>query len=337
MENFSKQYFGKDIDNLEYSDIEDYFNEEKEESDKIEFKSFHPEHGNFNRDIQNVIKAVCAFLNSSGGIVIWGAPLGVDKDNKKVFYKPLSPVLEYKEKDALISMISDAITPLPIGINVGILGKDEEFYLYVFEVQKSNYSPHQCDNTYYARLDGQTRKAPHYLIEALFKKVTYPNIEAYINLSKRGNVRGSIFYLDIEMFFLNFSEFINEENLRYRIICPEATTEPALASAGHTGYEIEGKIEMLHYGAPERNAKRLFLNADVLSDRFNNRINVILSWAGKNSPLKFSSYEIDIGRDSINGNLATCFISIEENELAIDGMKKKGTTRESLLNKILKR
>jgi hypothetical protein len=39
---YSNQYFGKELTDLSYEDILHFFTEEKEESDKIEFKSNGP-------------------------------------------------------------------------------------------------------------------------------------------------------------------------------------------------------------------------------------------------------------------------------------------------------
>ncbi|WP_159025487.1 ATP-binding protein, partial [Aquimarina sp. Aq78] len=142
MDNYSHHYFGKDLDALTHQDILDFFNTEKEESDKIEFKTYHPTYGNFNKNLEGVIRGICAFLNSNGGILIWGAPMGQSIDDRLVFQGALSLVNQLIEKDTLISKISDSITPLPVNINVQIIENGRN-YLYVFEVQKSNYSPHQ--------------------------------------------------------------------------------------------------------------------------------------------------------------------------------------------------
>jgi predicted HTH transcriptional regulator len=180
-----KTLLNKELDNLVYQDIIDFFINEQEESDIIEFKSYSVQYGNFNKNLEGIIRAVCAFLNSAGGIIIWGAPNGETFGNtsKLVFKGELSPVQELKDKDWIINKISDSIIPLPIGINTKIL-QDGSNYLYIFEIQPSNYKPHQYKNTYFARLDGQTKPAPHYLIEALFKQIKFPNIEGYLKFEK---------------------------------------------------------------------------------------------------------------------------------------------------------
>ena len=157
-------------------------------------------------------------LNSEGGILIWGAPKGqkIDGKKEKIFQGALSPVDELKEKDGLINTISDTINPLPVGIAVKILDNGSSQYVYVFEVQVSNYRPHQYKHIYYARLDGQTRPAPHYLVEALMKRITYPNIEAYLKITGWEEANGH-HMIDIEIVVCNFSELRNEENVSLSI------------------------------------------------------------------------------------------------------------------------
>jgi hypothetical protein len=58
------------------------------------------------------------FLNSDGGIIIWGAPKGkkVPDKKEKVFQGEPDMVDYLYEKDAFISKIADSITPTPRAI-----------------------------------------------------------------------------------------------------------------------------------------------------------------------------------------------------------------------------
>ena len=344
MENYSNHYFGKNLNDLVFQDISDYFTVEKEESDKIEFKAYHSTFGNFNRNQDGVIRGICAFLNSNGGILIWGAPLGQTVNDREIFQGPLSLVTQLVEKDSLISKISDSITPLPVNVNVQTIENNGN-YLYVFEVQKSNYSPHQFKNTYYARLDGQTKPAPHYLIDALFKKISYPNIEGFINLDGFGNGSNGNVYLNISIIIINFSALQNEEDISYRLICGQAIFEGSLNSQTSQYYSMEGhqyknigNIDILHFGAPEMTSQRLIFNLDTLADEHNNEMDLILLFGGKKSPLKFSEYKLNFGNGTIRGRDPVGLLTdIKENVLASEKQNALGTTRENLLDSILKR
>lgn len=338
--NYSKSYFNKNLDELTYQDIVDFFSEEQEESDKIEFKSFAEQHGNFNNKFDGVIRGICAFLNSEGGILIWGAPVGVTLADRKekIFKGELSPVNELKEKDALISKISDSITPLPVGLTVRMLEKDN-LYVYVFEVQKSEYKPHQFKNTYYARLDGQTKPAPHYFIESLFKQIKYPNIEGFIKPKKISH-NGTNLFLDIEIYLFNFTQLQNEEKAFFRLMCPQGIFTRSL-NPGHDemfGYDghlliFKNFIDVLHFGAPNLHSERIQFNAH------SREIDLILMFGGKKSPLKTSKYKLDLSRMDLNNpdNPNYLFTEILENKTNADGQAELGITKEESLKKLLGR
>ncbi|MFD0931292.1 helix-turn-helix domain-containing protein [Psychroflexus salinarum] len=341
MTKFAIKYFGKELDELNISDIEGFFLEEKEESDNIEFKSFHPKLSVVKKDTDSVIRGICALLNSNGGLLIWGAPHGIKEKETVIFKGELSPVNKKFDKDSLISKISDSITPLPVDVNVKTLKKDKG-YVYVFEIQKSNYSPHQFKNTYFARLDGQTKPAPHYLIEALFNRVSYPNIEGYLNFNKFGS-NGEHQFIDISIILVNFSKLINEYNVTARLICPQAVFKGGHGSlpqnyvmAG-SEYTNQGNIKTLHYGAPHEDHQRLVFNLEKLGDEHNYEMDFILQFGGKKSPLKTSMYKLSFSGSIPTTNLATLIIQKEENILASDKEKQVGSNKENLLKHLLKR
>lgn len=146
---YSSSFLGKKLGELLFSDVVNFFNGGRDESDIIEFKSYNRVHGNIETSIGGLQKVVTAMLNSNGGIVIWGAPEGrkVEGRKEKVFEGQLSTVNQRFEKDFLINKISQSIIPLPVGINVKILNENDD-YVYVFEIQRSLYSPHQYQNVY---------------------------------------------------------------------------------------------------------------------------------------------------------------------------------------------
>jgi hypothetical protein len=344
--NYSINIFGKELTDLTYTDIENYFQEEKEESNIIEYKSYSAKYGNFNVNIEGVIKGICAFLNSDGGILIWGSPEGkkVDSKQEKVFIGDLSPIPYLKGKDYFINKISDSITPLPIGINVQPI-KNKGVYLYIFEIQKSNYSPHQYRDKYFARLDGQTKPAPHYLIEALFKKISFPHLEGFIKLIKISQNKGQ-YYLDIEIYIFNFSHFQNEENVAFRLMCPQgifAKSQEYLNPKmyNNKGHQLVHKdlIDVLYFGAPICHSEKLIFNPNELLNKHHNKAVFLLTFGGKSSPLKSSVYELDFSRIDWDkpDNPNYLLKEINENRFFADIQKEKNMTRESTLKAILER
>jgi hypothetical protein len=219
--------FGKTIHELKLSDIAAYFDTEKPETDKLEYKSYVdfvlPNSTKPSRDkekVADIFKSICAFLNSDGGILIWGAPIGIKSDGstEKVFTGPLTRV-DYKlEKDQFINRISGEISPTPHKILFHPISVDTTTFCYVIEVTKSDFAPHQFKGTYYMRLDGSTRIAPHHYVEALIKRVSFPKLETYLSF---GDIITGREYSMLPFVFTihNLSKNLNEKNLHYRIIC----------------------------------------------------------------------------------------------------------------------
>lgn len=222
-----KTYFGKEREELTYDDIENYFTEAKEESDKIEFKSY-SDRGNKADLYDPVCKTISAFLNSAGGILIWGAPEGQEEEGKKekVFRGDLAPIDFKLEQDALVSKVSDLINPLTNDIKLKILDKEDK-YVCVFEIDKSIHTAHQFKNIYYMRLDGQTRIAPHHYIEALMKQIKFPNLEGYLKINSFNRDMSNrlppnnvfIYKLSVALVIYNWSKIQNELNLSILLLC----------------------------------------------------------------------------------------------------------------------
>ncbi|MFO7853314.1 MAG: AlbA family DNA-binding domain-containing protein [Bacteroidota bacterium] len=344
--NYSENYLGKSLTDLQYTDIETFFGEEQEETNRLEFKSYSVAHSNFNENIEGVIRGICAFLNSDGGLLIWGAPEGIKivGRQEKVFLGELSPVPELKEKDWLINKISDSITPLPVGINIHTLEKNGS-YVYVFEIQKSKYSPHQFKNTYFARLDGQNKPAPHYLIEALFKKITFPRIEGFIKPDKIFRDETN-YYLDLTIFLFNFSELQNEEDVSFRLVCPQGIFTKSQIHQYQNMYSYGGHqlihkelIKVLHFGWPNIHTERLKFIPDDLLDNHQNKVELLLSFGGKYSPLKSSDYKLNFANIDWNNQDDPNYLIVELNEniLLSELQRKLNKTREDTLKSLLKR
>lgn len=345
---FSTAYFGKPLDNLEYNDIVNYFAEPKQETETIEFKSYHPQ-AMFDKGLQGVIRGISAFLNSSGGILIWGAPNGqkVQGQAEDVFVGSLSPVTELQGKDRLINKISSAIVPLPVGIKVNIL-ESNGTYIYVFEVQESIYKPHQYDTRYFVRLDGQTKPAPHYLVDALMKQVTYPNLNGVIKFHPMSYDDAGSHLLPITIGIFNFSELQNEEQISFRLLCiggyfQRSRTARVIPSRPRAEYEMggqelvyEGFADVLHFGTPRTYNDTLVVNRETLRENKSQLI-LLLSFGGRKSPAKTTSYTLDFGRQIIRPETPDMLISeAKENVLFSELHQKLNKTPQDSIDAFLK-
>lgn len=326
-------HFGKQLSELTYEDIETYFQKENTETDQLEFKS--NSKGNPDDRLKSIQKTICAFLNSSGGLLIWGAPEGIKIDGRKelVFTGGLTPHPAIIEKDLIINKISDAISPLPAGIRVSPITKDGKSIV-VIEVDSSEYAPHQTGNIYYMRLDGQSRPAPHHYIEALFKKIKYPNIEVFVKLNNATEEiieDNSYWVIDIRIGVYNWSPLQNEEDLYYRIgsngIFEGYYDDEGedYRNDGHE-YKFENKKKVLYYGEPVTKSFRILFEPRNLRTRPSK---LFIFFGGKYSPMKQSMFTIDFSKFPLD--IKKLLVPTFENKLTKDIHDDLGRTKEEII------
>ena len=225
-----QELLGKSVADLSFQAIESYFTDERIETDRLEFKTYRARNDDEHVKAENkIIEAISSFLNSSGGLVIWGAAEGEKRDVGgkwvKVFKGALQPVTKEIEKDSFIRRMASLIIPTPSRVQFHPLKDNTSStpsFIYLIEVEQSPYSPHQFDKKYFMRLDGVNHPAPHHYLEALFRKITYPNLTGKIlhqHCTKVGdNTMRIMFMIEIH----NLTAYQNEENLYIRVAHPNA-------------------------------------------------------------------------------------------------------------------
>lgn len=323
---YSELYFGKEITKLAIEDIEKFFIEEKEESDKIEFKSYADEYGNLKEKEAGILRTICSFLNSEGGLLIWGAPAGRphEEDSKrKIFTGQLTSFEKFYEKDKFINKITDSITPVANAIQFERI-ESAGRYVYIFEVAKSPYSPHQFQNIYYMRLDGQTVKAPHHYIEALFKKITYPKLSGFLSIHSAvvepHETNPSITMMNFVLGYciMNLSPLQNEYNISLKIQTTKGFFPRGGTLRGDVQYTNENKIfllptarNILFYGQPLIDTERFSIRIDNIENPI---IKIILFFGGKSSPIIVSEYEIDVDKIPKRGDFNLMIVNKKEDQ-----------------------
>jgi hypothetical protein len=324
----------------------------KEESDVVEFKSYYEKNQNNHTHKEDaIIKTICAFLNSSGGVVIWGAPVGKKEGKKKVFVGDLSPVEYTYEKDDFISKISNRIIPLPANIRFKPLEVEKNKYVYIVEVPQSIAKPHQFDGRYFMRLDGQTKTAPHHYIEALFKQISFPNIGGYIKIEeinmegdiKVQNGRGFQFSscrLNLKVIIINQSPLQNGEKISCVLTCNQGSfsLQPNSDSVVETKFSTDRKtlqqknaVDVLYYG--------VMYTFNTILDGVNKKelLMIKLYVGGKVIPQKISIYTIDLKKNLKSSNYNEVFVKIDENKTQYDSLLGSGKTIDSIIGGILGR
>lgn len=334
---YALQLFGKSFSELIYDDIEAYFLTNKFETDIIEFKSAHSD--KVEESIKSLTTAICAFCNSNGGILVWGAPVGQKNPDRKEkeFVGKLTSIGTTIEKDALINKISTLITPLPNNIRCTILEKNGN-RVCVFEIQRSEYAPHQYENKYYMRIDGQNRPAPHHYIEALFKQVRYPNIEGFIRIdslrTRQSRDNGAVLRIDFTIIIFNESAMQNEEGLFWRV-----NTNVGWFPLNNNLSTLlkRDAMAIFSYGEHYQYPAYIDVYVDELEKK-NNRIRLALIFGGRFSPIKRSDYLFKLPSpfSTISDiSFIDCFEEINENVLAYDF--EKDISKQLKLKQILRR
>ncbi|MBT1688864.1 AlbA family DNA-binding domain-containing protein [Dawidia soli] len=333
----SMRVFGKDLEALTYQDLEEFFTTDKHESDSLEFKSINAA-GALDQKIQGLSKSVCAFLNSDGGILIWGAPSGVSDggNGPKRFVGALTPYPTHIEKDALINMVTDRIVPIPNRIKLQICNQEQNF-VFVFEISPSNYAPHQTDNTYYMRIDGQTRIAPHHYIEALFKKVRFPDICIYFKITGANVLANGHYQVHFDLYIINWSQFQNDEEISFRVFGGELVFPLAQIAPHSNNYRWNGKEyfkdpvqKILHFGQPIRDGNYFTVSPTSLGANQHMEIHIIVS--GRYSPTKKSDYTIDFSKMP---NRNEMIVVRSENVTIAEWQAQNGVNRDTVLKELL--
>lgn len=298
--------FDKDIHSLTQDDILHYFSSEKRETNTIEFKAYIDDRkpgttkeGRDNEKLDTIIKTICGFLNSDGGILIWGAPGGKrESGNEEVYKGHLTPVELQIEPDQFINKISSVISPIPLRILFQAIRLTENSFCYVLEVDKSEFSPHQYKGTYYMRMDGSTRPAPHHYVEALMKKISFPRLFCSIEFGEMINPK-NIAYVPLVVTIHNLSKFIQDKKVRYQLISRGADIlEPNQTFFnGITNMALITKnaVPLLHYNMPYYG--NYVLVVEKMKLNYKNEAEVKLIVWGELSPAISCNYKLHISCD----------------------------------------
>lgn len=336
MIDYCKQFFGKSLLDLTYTDIELFFEEDREESNILEFKS-----GQFNtQDFDNIlnkkiIRAITSFLNSEGGLLIWGSPKEKEKEKGgkkvKVAAGPLCPNVVFNEKDQLINKITRSISYMPTGITMTTLEFGGQ-YIYIFEIQESQSKPHQYADQYPIRIDGQTLPAPHYLVDSMFKMVKVPELDGRIKFHNIEFAAGNYIKIGISVVIYNKTAIINEKNLSFQLV-----VSPGIILSNSKSTYFSRTHNVLHYGRPYLEEHTIYISQEMFAKK-PDVLDVILSFGGELGQALTSKYKINprIFRTGIFDFKKYIIYSVE-NENFKKTTEALGVTHEESVNIFMKK
>jgi hypothetical protein len=337
MKMFSNHFGKEDITDIQLEDVVMYFQASRTENDKVEFKSYaSKDESDPKKKLRTILRSICAFLNSEGGLLIWGAPIGKKPEGKKEkeFTGELSLVETLYEHDALASKIVDSITPTPSGILHHRIESDGK-YIYIFDIPKSDYSPHQFEHIYYMRMDGLTKPAPHHYVEALMKKITFPTLVGFLKIEDLIPRGSSGFLLNVRFFIWNLSRFQNDFDVSCGFMADWGKTYGAnYDNTGAWSIELPQVSSVIHYGKPLYHDLQIYLDAMRVQNSKSNILKLYISFGAKNSPVKSCEYEIKL---SPNMPTKDRILSKAENQFMHEVRKKLGFTDKESIEKVIER
>jgi hypothetical protein len=291
------QITGLHESDITYKMVVDYFKgAPREENVNLEFKSYDSTKS-LDNNISNVlIKSVCAFLNSDGGIVVFGSP----RENGDG--KELAPINVPVNVDDITRKIVSNISPAPMGIRV-ISVVDNSNTVLIVEVQKSDYRPHQVNKSgvYYMRVDANSFPAPHYFVEALMKRISYPNLNGKIDfqtiVDKGQTFQPLMLRVEVQITIENQSPLQNEEFPRVRLLAeagePMNKSKPWPIGSFIGGATFSEPMEILHSMQRKTFEYSIGFMESTLRT-INYKPKVMIQFGGRFSPMKFSLYELDL-------------------------------------------
>ncbi len=138
--------------------------------------------------------------------------------------------------------------------------------------------------------------------------------------------------LSISVFICNFSPLQNDEEVSFQLV-----VFPGIFIGYNQGTHFSKPINVLHYGNPVRNGFTVKVDTtDYLKSSYKVKFN--LSFGGKYSPAKFSTYTLDLTKVTGNHKNGNVLIeSIEENVLFTEHQKKLGKGKDTFIKDILER
>ncbi|GAB4035475.1 AlbA family DNA-binding domain-containing protein [Spirosoma jeollabukense] len=320
---FAKIHIGKPLDDgINAEDLVTYFAVENDESLTLEFKSYYAKD---KLSLDGILRTVAAFLNSEGGLLVFGAPHDIAvNDHYRTVKGDLTPIpSSITTKDSIIRAISDNISYMPTGIRVESVLMPGSGFVYLIEVQESSNKPHQYKKQYPVRLDGQSVAAPHYLVEALFKQERVSNLSLGIDLFPvvalaNNTLYKSIINADMTINIESATPYDTDSNV-YCSINLLAGSEGAfypLYSGQRTSLDaktlfIQKVADMVAYGLPA--SEKIRLEIPTIKGFCDNPFTrILILYGASNRPTKSVAYEIEYQLNSEFSHLQSVAIIRKE-------------------------
>jgi len=160
----SNMRFGKELKDLQLSDIQFLIDEKIDESQNLEYKqpTQDPQ-----KDCDNIAEVIASFLNTDGGIIVYGISEKKDKEHRY----PDKIMWSIFTKERLENLLVSRIQPWNEKIRIHRIenkGNPQEG-IFIIEAPRSNNPPHMSNHVYHQRLNFQTKAMEHESVYRAFQ------------------------------------------------------------------------------------------------------------------------------------------------------------------------
>ena len=158
---FIKHIFGKDkLESIQKEDIDKLIEDKVEESQHLDYEEI-PIKPKFD----GLAKHVSGFLNTSGGVVIFG----VSEQKNKI---PIKITWSSIRKETVENNLYQRVEPWNENIEIAPIQNpaDDSKKIFIIIVPKSKNPPHMANHRYHVRLNFQTRPLGHEQVAAIFRQ-----------------------------------------------------------------------------------------------------------------------------------------------------------------------
>ena len=240
----SKLRFGKELNDLELNDIQSLINEQIDESQNLDYKqpSQNPQ-----KDSDNLAEVMASFLNTDGGIIVYGISEKREGENRcpdKIIWCSFT-------KERLENLLISRIQPWEERIRIHRIANDDDAKdgIFVVQVPKSNNPPHMFNHVYYQRMNFQTKPMEHESVYRAFQT----------SWIRRRDLAKSVIeplYSEIKRTLENLTNYEIGETGRYEVIRNKNRylfdqLEPGLMANLENFYERIEKISLLYFQIPK--------------------------------------------------------------------------------------
>jgi hypothetical protein len=156
--------FGKELKDLLLGDIQFLIDEKIDESQNLEYKQPTQDH---QKDCDNLAEVIAGFLNTDGGIIVYG----VSEKKEKEHRYPDKIIWSICTKEKLENLLVSRVQPWDERIRMRRIENERNLQegIFIIEVPKSNNPPHMSNYVYHQRLNFQTKPMEHESVYRVFQ------------------------------------------------------------------------------------------------------------------------------------------------------------------------